>query len=96
MIQTGVAEFGPRTQGWSLNTGTGLRSFRSPDIGFQPPFPAPPKMALALSGIDSDRATNLRVIVEPYDVEADEFNILVRTWDDTVLHSVLVTWIACD
>jgi hypothetical protein len=96
MIQTGVAEFDPQTQGWMLNTGTGERSYRSPDIAFQPPFSAPPKIALALSGIDSDRATNLRVVLEPYDVEAEEFNIVVRTWDDTVLHSVQVTWIACD
>jgi hypothetical protein len=51
---------------------------------------------LALSGIDSEHTTNLRVTVTPYDVEADEFNIMIKTWGDTLIYSVLVTWIAHD
>jgi hypothetical protein len=97
MILTGVCDFSYVTSPqWDLNVGTGERIFRSPDIPFDPPFVAPPNVALALSGIDSDQATNLRVEVYPHDVEAGEFNIVVKTWDETVLYGVWITWIAYD
>ena len=97
MIQTGVGDYSYVTlPHWNLNTGTGERTFQTPDIPFDPPFPAPPKVALALSGIDSDQATNLRVEVYPHDVEPGEFNIVVKTWDETVLYGVWITWIAHD
>jgi hypothetical protein len=96
MIQTGVIDFGPQTSGWNLGAGTGQRSFTSQDIGFNPPFGVAPAIALALSGIDSDHATNLRLTLNPYDVQANEFNIQINTWDDTLLYSVVVTWIAYD
>jgi hypothetical protein len=96
MIQTGAAEYGPQTSGWNLNTGTGERTFLSPDIKFHTLFSTPPNIMLALSGIDSEHTTNLRVTVTPYDVEADEFNIMIKTWGDTLIYSVLVTWIAHD
>jgi hypothetical protein len=96
MIQTGVARFDSQMNGWNLSTGTGVRSFSSPDIAFQPPFPAPPTLVLALSGLDSEHSVNLRVTLQPYDVEAEEFNIIISTWDDTILHGVTVTWIAHD
>ncbi len=96
MIQTGVARFDSQMNVWNLNTGTGFRSFTSPDIAFQPPFSSPPVLVLALSGLDSEQSTNLRVALQPSDVEADEFNIIVSTWDDTILHGVAITWIAHD
>ena len=97
MIQTREHQFGYATApGWTLNTGSGFRQFRSPDIKFNPPFTTPPTVALALSGIDGDRTTNLRVQLEASDVEADEFNVIVTTWDDSLVHQVWVTWIAYD
>ncbi len=97
MMQTGLARYNyVTTGGWNLSAGAGERSFQTPDIPFDPPFPSPPKIALALSSIDSEHSTNLRVSVEPYDVERDEFNIIVKTWDDTLLYQVWITWIAYD
>jgi len=96
MIQTGVARFDAQMNGWNLSTGTGVRSFLTPDIAFQPPFSAPPTLVLALSGIDSEHGANLRVALQPSDVEAEEFNIIISTWDDTVLYGVTVIWIAHD
>jgi len=95
MIQKGVVHLSSMDQNWHLNAGTGERRFESSDIHFQPPFPTTPGIALALSGIDGE-TSNLRVQVLPQDVEPDEFNIVVRTWGDTVLHGVWVTWIASD
>ena len=94
MIQTGVAYLGADMPGWNLNTGTGDRSFRTPDIPFDPPFPAPPKITLALKGIDSE--ARLGIDVFPDDVEPEEFNIIIKTWSETVLYNVSVTWIAFD
>ncbi len=95
MIQTGTVWYGyATTPGWNLNTGTGDRSFTIPDISFNPPFSAPPHIVLAVGGIDSERATNLRITLEPYDVETAEFNIKVNTWGDTLLYQVWITWIA--
>lgn len=96
MIQTGVVEYNPQCSGWNLASGTGERTFTGPDIKFQPPFSAPPSVVLALCGIDSDHATNLRLTLRTSDVEPDEFNIMVSTWDDSLVYSVLVTWIAID
>ncbi len=96
MIQTGVARFDAQMNEWNLNTGTGARTFSTPDIPFQPLFNAPPVIALALSGIDCEHTTNLRVALHPSDVEKEEFNIMISTWDDTILHGVTVTWIAHD
>jgi len=96
MIQTGVARFDSQMNDWNLSTGTGVRSFSTPDIAFQPPFSAPPVIALALSGLDCEHSTNLRVALQPSDVENEEFNIIITTWDDTILHGVTVTWIAHD
>lgn len=94
MLQMGVFEFHPQVTGWNLSSGTGPRSFRSPDIKFQPPFSGTPQILLALSGIDSEHTTNLRLTVRPDDVEPDEFNIMVSTWDDSIIYSVMVTWLA--
>jgi hypothetical protein len=96
MMQVGVFQFQPQLTGWNLNSGTGQRSFRSPDINFQPPFPGTPQILLALSGIDSEHTANLRITVHPDDIEPEEFNIVVNTWDDTLIHSVNVTWLAFD
>jgi H-type lectin domain-containing protein len=96
MIQSGVLDYGPKTDGWTLGSGSGVRTYVSPDIKFNPAFTAPPRIALALSGLDTEHTTNVRVTLEPADVEADEFNIAVRTWGDSLIYSVLVTWLAFD
>jgi hypothetical protein len=97
VIQTRVHQFGYATApDWNLNTGSGMRRWHSPDIKFQPPFTNPPTIALALSGIEGEQTTSLRVHLDTLDVEADEFNIVISTWDDSVVRQVWVTWIAYD
>ena len=96
MIQSGVIHLSVQMPGWTLNTGNGDRTFLSPDIGFLPPFGSPPRVLVALSGVDADHNANVRVIVEAVEIENDEFNIRVNTWADTSLHSVQVTFLAYD
>jgi hypothetical protein len=93
MIQAGTAFYDTNTPGWTLNTGTGDRSFTSPDIRFDPPFQAPPKIAVSLAGLDGER---VRVGLGTFDIQADEFNVVIYTWWDTALYGVRVTWIAFD
>ena len=69
MIRTGTAWYGVDSPGWNLHTGAGERAFLSPDVFFDAPFAAPPTVLLAIGGIDSDHMTNLRVVLEAYDVE---------------------------
>ena len=97
MIQTGLVGLGySATPGWNLNVGSGERSFISTDVPFDPPFASPPKVALALGGVDSGHDRNLRIILTPHDVDVREFNIRINTWGDTMIFQVWVTWIAFD
>jgi len=97
MIQTGTAWYDVvNTPEWNLNAGIGDRSVRTPDIPFNPPFSQPPHVVLALAGVDSERTANLRVALEPHDIEPGEFSIKIKTWHDTALYGVGVAWIAYD
>ncbi len=97
MIQSGGVSLGQLTSGdWNLGSGTGTREYRSPDIPFPSRFSAQPNVVLALCGLDCGHMTNLRVEVYPENVQPEEFNIVVRTWDDTELYAATVTWIAYD
>ncbi len=96
MIQTGTAWYSVQTPGWNLHVGTGPRSFRTPDISFQPQFPAPPTVVLAIGGVDSEHVTNLRATLQAYDIEPEEFSIEIGTWGDSAIYQLWVTWIAHD
>jgi hypothetical protein len=96
MIKTGMARYGVDLPDWNLHTGTGDRSFRTPDVSFDSPFDTPPNVVLAVGGIDSAQTANLRLALEAYDCEPGEFNIRISTWADTLLFNVVVTWIAHD
>jgi hypothetical protein len=97
MIQSGMIHYHSNSPGWALhNPGAQPKQFVSSDVKFDPPFSSAPTVVLALAGLDADHTTNVRVFLEAFDVEADEFNIRVQSWDDTMIHGVWVTWIAHD
>jgi H-type lectin domain len=96
MIQTGVVWYNNETRGWKLDVGEGFRSFTGEPVRFEQRFSAPPSIALALAGLNSANATNLRVGLIPLEVLPDEFKIEVKTWQDTRLYGVEVSWIAFD
>ena len=104
MIQSGVMELSGNaavnpimgTAGWDLSSGQGQRTYKTPDLAFNPPFPQTPVVRVSLAGIDSDSQFNTRVQVTAEDVQTDEFNIRVTTWDNSIIHAVWVSWIAYD
>ena len=81
---------------WSLSAGSGDRTYRSPDIRFDPPFADPPIVLVSLAGVDADAQFNLRIHINAEVVQAEEFNIRVSTWADTLLYSAGVAWVAYD
>jgi hypothetical protein len=96
MIQSGTIYYGVDSQDWTLHEGTGRRVFRPPDVRFDTPFSTTPNVVLSLRGIDSDNNANLRLWVEAFDVEPEEFSIRVLTHGDTLIYNVWVAWIAHD
>ncbi len=94
-MQTGAFFFSEQTQPneWNLSSGTGGRTFRA-TIKFPHPFDAPPQLAVALTGIDSANTTNLRIWIGTEDVEAHEFDLIVNTWDNTLIYGIHGVWIA--
>lgn len=94
-MQTGTFNFSQTTDPseWRLNIGTGERRFHK-TIKFPEPFNTPPRVAVALTGIDSSSSTNLRISIEAQDIEAQEFDVVVNTWADTVIYGVFGAWIA--
>lgn len=98
MIQTGTVrlplEAGEESfAGWGLDLSSGLRSYASPDIPFVPAFPDPPIMVAAVTGINIIQGPP-QIDIELENIQAEEFNIRVRTGDETQLADVVVTWIA--
>jgi hypothetical protein len=60
------------------------------------PFTGYPKVVLSLAGIDADHQSNLRLQLDAEDVQQEEFNIRVSTWDDSLIYNVWVNWLAYD
>ena len=59
MIQSGLLHYNAETRGWDLAVReSGERWIEPPDVKFEAPFPAPPTVVVALSGVDADQATN--------------------------------------
>ena len=88
---------------WDLDTGTGVRSYLSPDIqfgsqwggGMGTPFASPPNVVVSLAGIEATGG-QARLFVRVQNVQAEEFNIYVEVSDNCTLNWVWVTWVATD
>jgi hypothetical protein len=94
-MQTGTFYFSEATHPseWRLSSGTGERRFRT-TIKFPEAFATSPHLAVALTGVDSSNTTNLRIWIGAEDVETHEFDLVVNTWDNTLIYGVYGTWIA--
>jgi hypothetical protein len=94
-MQMGTFNFSQATDPaeWRLDSGTGDRRSHQ-TIKFPQPFNATPQVAVALTGVDSSSTTNLRIEIETQDIEPHEFDVVVRTWADTLIFGVSGVWIA--
>ena len=94
-MQTGTFYFNEHTHPtqWNLSSLTGPRTFRV-TIKFPQPFGGPPQLAVALTGSDAANTANLRIWIGTEDIEVGEFDLVVNTWDDTLIYGISGVWIA--
>jgi hypothetical protein len=92
-LLSAVVPLGSLVEGWTLEDGSGQRSFRYL-VTFERHFSAPPVVHLGMVGLDSSKQDNLRVRVRAEDITARGFTIAIETWLHTQLWAVDVSWLA--
>ncbi|MEP5153509.1 H-type lectin domain-containing protein [Planktotalea sp.] len=75
---------------WS---GSGTRQ-RKRTIIFSEPFDEPPSVQVSMSLMDLDKETNVRSDVMAQNISTTGFDLVFRTWGDTRIARVRLSWIA--
>ena len=86
-IEQGMLDFVSRT-------GSGRRGHVGDRVTFNEPFEAPPTVYAAISYIDIDTATNVRVRIMVQNVDEQGFNYRFETWGGTSVSRARAQWIA--
>lgn len=93
----GAARLDASQAGWTL-LGPGLESggFRTftGQITFDRVFTTPPVVQVGITGFDIDNRDNARLQVGIVGVDESGFGVQLRTWWNTKLWSVELSWIA--
>jgi hypothetical protein len=78
-----------------MNTGFGPRSYIQ-HVDFPEKFEANPQVTVSLRGYDaaSDFVSSIRLIVNAVEITNSGFNLEIKTWYDSKIHGVWVTWLA--
>ena len=94
-IQTGIKYNGSLANpgAWTLNTGTGTRTFRT-WVPFNSPFQAPPTISLAIYGQDVEGGKNNRLVLGSENTATTGFTLVYTTWADSIVNSVWASWTA--
>ncbi|MDQ2090187.1 H-type lectin domain-containing protein [Marimonas arenosa] len=79
--------------GGEMWTGMGHRE-RVKGITFAEPFKEVPAVHCSLTLWDVDSATNVRADVEAINVTGNGFDLVFRTWGDTKVARVRISWMA--
>jgi len=94
---SGAARFDGSQPGWTL-LGPGLESggFRTftGQIAFERPFSATPIVQVGITGFDIDHRDNARLQVGVVGIDEHGFGVSLRTWWNTRLWSVELSWMA--
>ncbi|WP_037308554.1 H-type lectin domain-containing protein [Ruegeria halocynthiae] len=85
--------FSEFADGGEMWTGEGARERRSV-VSFSRPFRSPPVVQIGVSLWDVDTSSALRAEVRAEDISAEGFSAVFRTWSDTRIARIRVTWIA--
>lgn len=92
-IQGGKIEIFSSEEGWSLSEGNGDRSYWKRFV-FEKEFMHAPFVTVSLAGIDASKDTNLRLVLQAHNVTQFAFDLEIRTWADTTIDYVALTWMA--
>lgn len=96
--RVGIAEgsvdlFSDFEEGGDMWTGEGSR-VRSQQVTFDHPFSTPPAVHVSLTLWDMDSAHNVRADLKAENVTATGFDAVFRTWKDTRVARVRISWMA--
>lgn len=85
----------PDKEGWSLNGGTGERTYIE-DVTFEKAFTTAPRVLVSLSGYEATAAPDhtLRVHVSAFRVTKTGFTLRIKTWGESRVGLVWGNWIA--
>lgn len=92
-IQSGTDRQSKDHMEWELHKGHGARS-HTVTVTFPEEFAVPPTVVVSLCGFDSHAGHNVRLDVRATRVEHNQFRLTYKTWGDTYVHQMQVSWIA--
>ena len=92
-LLSAVVPLGSLVEGWTLEEGSGQRSFRH-SVTFERRFSTTPVVHLGIVGLDASKMDNLRVRVRAEEISTRGFTIVAETWLHTKLWAVDVSWLA--
>ncbi|MBO6882899.1 MAG: H-type lectin domain-containing protein [Marivita sp.] len=93
IAQGSVDLFSDFEEGGEMWTGEGSRA-RSQWIAFDQRFAAPPVVHVSLTLWDMDSAHNVRADLAAENISETGFDAVFRTWKDTKVARVRISWIA--
>jgi len=64
----------------------------APRVPFGRTFSKPPAVTFAITWLDVDKDYNLRYNVEITEITTEEFTVSFKTWCDTYIYSIKVTY----
>ena len=78
-----------------MNNSSGARSYTQ-QVNFSEKFESNTQVVLSLKGYDasSDGVSSVRLIVSAVEITDVGFTLEVKTWADSKIHGVWVTWLA--
>lgn len=85
--------FSEFAEGGDMWTGSGPRERRTA-IRFSEAFRSPPVVQIGVSLWDVDTSSALRAEVQAEDITPEGFNAVFRTWSDTRIARIRVSWTA--
>ncbi|MFO8127484.1 H-type lectin domain-containing protein [Yoonia sp.] len=86
-----VVLFSDFEDGGQMWRGDGPRQSRA-DVRFSQPYTKPPHVQVSMSMWDISNNANSRADVQAEDISETGFTIVFRTWSDTQVARVRVTW----
>lgn len=91
--QSGKWQTSVGAPGYNLDTNSGERSMTI-EVSYDKPYDVKPKVIVAVSQLDTDKAYNSRYNVEVLSVSRDGFTVKIRTWADSKIYSIGGYWLA--
>ena len=92
----GITTAGVLTDGWNLAECADpafARRFTF-HVPFATPFNHVPVVQAGLVGFDMDKARSARLTTRAENISPFGFDLAIATWDDTLVYSVEVSWLA--